>query len=63
MEKLQLNFRKFHTETEYSVNETMVAYKGTRAGNLLQYIKNKPFVMAGVRGYISDFIPYQGSST
>ncbi|GLV33424.1 hypothetical protein CBL_21466, partial [Carabus blaptoides fortunei] len=43
---------------------------GTRAGNLRQYIKNKPhkwgykfFVIAGVSGYILDFIPYQGAIT
>nr|CAI5837223.1 unnamed protein product [Callosobruchus analis] len=48
----------------------MVAYKGTRAEHLRQYIKNKPhkwgykvFVIAGVSGIILDFIPYQGSVT
>nr|CAI5863884.1 unnamed protein product [Callosobruchus analis] len=42
----------------------------TRAGNLRQYIKNKPhkwgykvFVIAGASGIILDFIPYQGSVT
>ncbi|CAH2015572.1 unnamed protein product [Acanthoscelides obtectus] len=45
----------------------MVSYKGTYAGNLRQYIQNKPhkwgFVRAGVSGYIADFIPYQGAAT
>lgn len=70
IEKIRANIRNFHTENQYSVDETMVAYKGTRAGNLRQYIKNKPhkwgykfFVIAGVSGYILDFIPYQGSTT
>ncbi|GLV45981.1 hypothetical protein CBL_02931 [Carabus blaptoides fortunei] len=70
IEKVRSNFRKFHTENEYSIDETMLAYKGTRAGNLRQYIKNKPhkwgckfFVIAGVSGYILDFIPYQGAIT
>lgn len=70
IEKVRKNFRKYHTENSYSIDETMVAYKGTRAGNLRQYIKNKPhkwgykfFLIAGVSGYILDFIPYQGSLT
>lgn len=70
VEKVRNNFRNFHTENEYSVDETMVAYKGTRAGILRQNIKNKPhkwgykfFVIAGVSGYILDFIPYQGANT
>lgn len=70
IENIRQNCRKFHLENDYSVDETMVAYKGTRAGNLRQYIKNKPhkwgykfFVIAGVSGCILDFIPYQGSTT
>ncbi|KAJ8935865.1 hypothetical protein NQ314_012609 [Rhamnusium bicolor] len=70
IEKVRRNFRKYHTENEFSIDETMVAYKGTRAGNLRQYIKNKPhkwgykfFLIAGVSGYILDFIPYQGATT
>lgn len=70
MEKLRENFRRLHTENQYSIDETIVAYKGTRAGNLRQYVKNKPhkwgykfFVIAGVSGYILDFIAYQGANT
>jgi hypothetical protein len=53
-------------DNKFSIDETMVAYKGTRAGNLRQYIQNKPhkwgfkiFVRAGVSGMIFDFIPHQ----
>ncbi|KAJ8914848.1 hypothetical protein NQ315_014861 [Exocentrus adspersus] len=70
IEMLRQNFRKYHTENQYSVDETMAAYKGTRAGNLRQYVKNKPhkwgykfFVIGGVSGYILDLIPYQGANT
>ncbi|XP_047103582.1 piggyBac transposable element-derived protein 3-like [Schistocerca piceifrons] len=45
----------------------MVPYNGTRAGNLRQYIQNKPhkwgfkiFVRAGVSGVVYDFLPYTG---
>nr|CAI5863886.1 unnamed protein product [Callosobruchus analis] len=70
IEKIRENCQKFHIENDFSIDETMVAYKGTRAGNLRQYIKNKPhkwgykvFVIAGASGIILDFIPYQGSVT
>nr|CAH7715737.1 unnamed protein product [Callosobruchus chinensis] len=70
IEKIRENCQKFHIENDFSIDETMVAYKGTRAGNLRQYIKNKPhkwgykvFVIAGVSGIILDVIPYQGSAT
>ena len=53
-----------------SVDEVMIAYKGTRAGNLRQYIASKPdkwgfkfFARASCDGIIHDFIPYQGAST
>ncbi|MGH0144414.1 UNVERIFIED_CONTAM: hypothetical protein FKN15_062029 [Acipenser sinensis] len=53
-----------------SVDEVMVAYKGTRAGNLWQYTANKPdkwgyklFCQASSSGVIHDFLLYQGSST
>lgn len=70
IENIRKNCQKFHLENTYAVDETMVAYKGTRGGNLRQYIKNKPhkwgykfFVLAGVSGIIRDFIPYQGELT
>lgn len=57
-------------ENKFSCDETMIPYKGTRAGNLRQYIASKPhkwgfkfFVRAGVSGFIYDFIPYSGKCT
>ena len=53
-----------------SVDEVMVAYKGTRAGNLRQYIQNKPdkwgyklFCRASIDGFIHDILMYQGDPT
>ena len=53
-----------------SVDEVMVAYKGTMAGNLRQYIRNKPdkwgyklFCRASVDGFIHDILMYQGETT
>lgn len=70
VDKIRSSCRKFDIDTQFSVDETMVPYKGTFAGNLRQYIKSKPhkwgyklFVRAGVSGIIYDFAPYQGSST
>lgn len=70
IEKIRENWQKLHTVNDFSINETMIAYTGTRAGNLRQYIKNKPykwgykfFEIAGVSGIILDFIPYQGYET
>ncbi|XP_042081882.1 piggyBac transposable element-derived protein 2-like [Haplochromis burtoni] len=55
---------------KHSVDEVMVAYKGTRAGNLRQYIANKPdewgfkvFCRANSSGIIYDLLLYQGPST
>lgn len=57
-------------ESKSSIDETMIPYKGTRAGNLRQYMKGKPhkwgfkfFVRAGVSGIVYDFLPYCGSGT
>ncbi|KAG0713886.1 PiggyBac transposable element-derived protein 3 [Chionoecetes opilio] len=48
----------------------MIAYKGKRAGNLRQYIKNKPdkwgfklFARASEDGFIHDMMLYQGKTT
>uniref|UniRef100_A0A4W6C6T3 PiggyBac transposable element-derived protein domain-containing protein n=1 Tax=Lates calcarifer TaxID=8187 RepID=A0A4W6C6T3_LATCA len=53
-----------------SVDEVMVAYKGKTAGNLRQYIKNKPdkwgfklFARASEDGFIHDMVLYQGKTT
>ncbi|XP_032436485.1 piggyBac transposable element-derived protein 2-like [Xiphophorus hellerii] len=55
---------------KHSVDEVMVAYKGTRAGTLRQYIANKPvkwgfklFCRASSSGIIHDLLLYQGAST
>lgn len=58
-------------ENEVSVDECMVGYKGKMAGNLRQYLPDKPshrwgfkiFVLAGKSGITYSFIPYQGEST
>ena len=53
-----------------SVDEVMVAYKGTRAGNLRQYICSKPdkwgyklFCRGSTDGVIHDILMYQGETT
>ena len=53
-----------------SIDEVMVSYKGTRAGNLRQYIQTKPdkwgmklFCRASVDGFIHDILMYQGETT
>ena len=53
-----------------SIDEVMVAYKGTRAGNLRQYIQTKPdkwgmklFCRASIDGFIHDILMYQGETT
>ena len=53
-----------------SVDEVMVAYKGTRSGNLRQYIRTKPdkwgyklFCRSSIDGFIHDILMYQGETT
>ncbi|KAK3895095.1 hypothetical protein Pcinc_001190 [Petrolisthes cinctipes] len=53
-----------------SIDEVMVGYKGTMAGNLRQYIANKPdkfgyklFCRASIDGFIHDIVMYQGATT
>ena len=48
----------------------MVAYKGTHAGNLRQYIRTKPdkwglklFCRASIDGFVHDMLMYQGEPT
>uniref|UniRef100_A0A3B5R2X5 PiggyBac transposable element-derived protein domain-containing protein n=1 Tax=Xiphophorus maculatus TaxID=8083 RepID=A0A3B5R2X5_XIPMA len=55
---------------KHSVDEVLVAYKGTRAGTLRQYIANKSdkwgfklFCRASSSGIIHDLLLYQGAST
>ena len=63
-------FLKVKPTPTQSVDEVMVAYKGTRAGNLRQYIKTKPdkwgcklFCRASIDGFIHDILMYQGETT
>ncbi len=63
-------FLKVNATNQQSVDEVMVAYKGTRAGNLRQYIQSKPdkwgyklFCRASIDGFIHDILMYQGEST
>lgn len=70
LDSVRNNILKIEPELDYSVDEAMIPYKGTRAGNLRQYIKSKPkkwgfkfFIRAGVSGIVYDFLPYAGSST
>lgn len=53
-----------------SIDEVMVAYKGTTAGNLRQYVAKKPdkwgyklFCRSSVDGFIHDILMYQGAPT
>ncbi|KAF6217102.1 hypothetical protein GE061_001455 [Apolygus lucorum] len=57
-------------EEKYSIDETMVPYKGKKAGGLRQFMKDKPsrwgfkmFVRSGTSGMIYDFMPCSGDST
>ena len=58
-----------HTPKQ-SIDEVMVGYKGRTAGNLRQYVKNKPdkwgfklFCRASEDGFIHDMVLYQGATT
>ncbi|KAK3921562.1 PiggyBac transposable element-derived protein 3 [Frankliniella fusca] len=59
-----------YQEEYFSIDETMVPYKGRFAGSLRQFIMNKPhrfgikiFNVCGSSGIIYDFLPYAGSET
>ncbi|KAJ8416032.1 hypothetical protein AAFF_G00380540 [Aldrovandia affinis] len=66
---LNTAFKSEPQTPKQSVNEVMVAYEGKTAGNLRQYIKNKPdkwgfklFARASVDGFIHDMVLYQGKT-
>ena len=68
--KLRQEFLKIPQTPKQSVDEVMVRYKGKMAGNLSQYIRNKPtkwgyklFSRASSDGIMHDMIMYQGAST
>uniref|UniRef100_A0A3Q3SSJ6 PiggyBac transposable element-derived protein domain-containing protein n=1 Tax=Mastacembelus armatus TaxID=205130 RepID=A0A3Q3SSJ6_9TELE len=67
---LNTAFRSEPQTPKQSVDEVTVAYKGKTAGNLRQYIKNKPvkwgfklFSRASEDGFIHDMLLYQGKTT
>ncbi|KAK3911867.1 PiggyBac transposable element-derived protein 3 [Frankliniella fusca] len=56
--------------TTFSIDESMVPYKGKKAGPLRQYIKGKPhkwgykaFVLTSTTGIAYNFLVYSGSQT
>ncbi|KAK3888413.1 hypothetical protein Pcinc_007541 [Petrolisthes cinctipes] len=68
--KVTKEFLKVRATPINSIDEVMVAYKGTRAGNLRQYIANKPdkwgyklFCRSSVDGFVHDILMYQGATT
>ncbi|KAF9422927.1 hypothetical protein HW555_001470 [Spodoptera exigua] len=70
VEKIRRNCLKQENENKFSVDEMMIPYKGRKAGNRKQYMKDKPnkwgfknYVRAGVSGMIYDFILYAGEDT
>ncbi|KAJ8937836.1 hypothetical protein NQ314_011697 [Rhamnusium bicolor] len=70
LNEIRKKFLEIDEEHKYSIDEMMVPYKGIRAGNRRQYIKNKPrkwgiknFIRAGVTGMIYDFLIYGGEDT
>ena len=63
-------FQRIPETRTHSIDEVMVAYKGTRAGNLRQYVQSKPdrwgyklLCRASIDGIIHDIILYQGETT
>lgn len=71
LEKVRLNCLKYQgKETKFSIDEMIIAYKGSKAGKRKQYMKDKPnkwgfknYVRAGVSGIIYDFVMYGGEDT
>ncbi|KAG0430559.1 hypothetical protein HPB47_022585 [Ixodes persulcatus] len=69
LNRIQKKCSSIQQEHQQSIDEIIVP-KGTRAGKLRQYIRNKPhkwgvklFVRAGVSGMVHDILPYDGSDT
>ncbi|XP_068208588.1 piggyBac transposable element-derived protein 3-like [Palaemon carinicauda] len=68
--KVTREFLKVPETPIHSIDEVMVAYKGTRAGNLRQYVAKKPdkwgyklFCRSSVDGFVHDILMYQGETT
>nr|CAI5853808.1 unnamed protein product [Callosobruchus analis] len=70
LEKVRQNCSKIKPENMFSIDEMMVAYKGSKAESIRQYVPKKPkkwgfkmFVRAGVSGIVYDFLLYTGAKT
>lgn len=71
LEKVRQNCLKYQgRESKFSIDEMMIAYKGSKAGKRKQYMKDKPnkwgfknYVRSGTTGMIYDFIMYGGEDT
>ncbi|XP_064088812.1 piggyBac transposable element-derived protein 3-like, partial [Macrobrachium nipponense] len=66
--KVTREFLNFAETPMQSIDEVMVAYKGTTAGNLRQYVAKKPDkwgfkLICCVDGFIHDILMYQGATT
>lgn len=67
---LTRQFLQVKATPNQSIDEVIVAYKGTKAGTLRQYIQTKPdkwgyklFCRASSDGFIHDILMYQGDPT
>uniref|UniRef100_A0A8C4DNN4 PiggyBac transposable element-derived protein domain-containing protein n=1 Tax=Dicentrarchus labrax TaxID=13489 RepID=A0A8C4DNN4_DICLA len=70
LEHIRKRCLEIESENKFSIDETMVPYKGTKAGSLRQYLPSKPhhwgfkiFVRADISGIVYDFLTYTGKST
>lgn len=70
VEQIRQNCLQGEKGNRFSVDEMMIPYKGRKAGNRKQYMKDKPtkwgfknYVRAGVDGMIFDFLLYGGEDT
>lgn len=69
-EMVRRQCKKTEGSNHQSVDEVMVPYKGTRAGTLRQYVKNKPhkwgfkiYCRSSSSGIVHDLLLYQGTTT
>ncbi|XP_043226479.1 piggyBac transposable element-derived protein 3-like [Amphibalanus amphitrite] len=67
---INTSFQSVPQTSKQSIDEVMVGYKGKTAGNLRQYIRNKPdkwgfklFSRASEDGFVHDMVLYQGKTT
>ena len=67
---INTSFQSVPQTSKQSIDEVMVGYKGKTAGNLRQYIRNKPdkwgfklFSRPSEDGFVHDMVLYQGKTT